>query len=81
MNSFNLLNKNSLQNLYEIYYGIGKAEFSPIEIIKNIKESRKNTGAIYCQNWDCENDVRFFYCACAIQKYLELYDSEENGKT
>jgi hypothetical protein len=47
-------------------------------LLKEIKDSQKEYGNISCQNWDCENDVRFFFCACAIHRLLDYYDYEIN---
>lgn len=74
---FNYLNPESLNILLNKYFPNESIQFSPEEIINHIKKCRRKTGNINCQNWDCENDVRFFYCACAIQKYMEIYNSKD----
>jgi len=69
-----------MNNLILKYHNSSKIEFSPEEIINHLKKSRRNTGNVNCQNWDCENDARFFYCACAIKKYMEIYVAEDKSK-
>jgi len=76
----NYLNKNRLKNLILKYHNNSELEFSSEEILGHIKKSRRMTGNVNCQNWDCENDARFFYCACAIKKYLEIYEAEDKSK-
>jgi geranylgeranyl transferase type-1 subunit beta len=39
-------------------------------LLEDIKQSQKPFGSISNQNWDSEDDVRFFYCACAIHALL-----------
>lgn len=74
---FNLLNKNEMKKLIELHLLNNEIELSPEFIMKHIKESRRERGNINCQKWDCENDVRFFFCACAIKKYLEIYEAKD----
>ena len=40
-------------------------------LLMEVKKSQKESGNISCQAWDSEDDVRFFYCACAIHRLLD----------
>jgi len=77
---FNFLNKKTMKELIIKHLNNDEVEFSPETIEEHIKKGRRITGNINCQNWDCENDARFFYCACAIKKYLEIYKAEDKEK-
>ena len=75
---FNLLNKNDIKQLTKIYLLSDDIEFSVDGILNHIENSRRTKGNINCQQWDCENDIRFFFCACAIKKYLEIYQAKSS---
>ena len=77
---FNYLNKQTIKSLIFKYLNSTEILFSPEAIEEHITKSRRISGNINCQNWDCENDARFFYCACAIKKYLEIYNAEDKEK-
>jgi len=69
-----------MKQLLQKYFDDDEIEFSSDAILEHIKESRRITGNVNCQNWDCENDARFFYCACAIKKYMEIYNADDKMK-
>jgi prenyltransferase beta subunit len=46
-------------------------------ILTEISQSQNEEGKISSQNFDSENDVRFFYCACAIHKLLGVEKQED----
>jgi prenyltransferase beta subunit len=45
-------------------------------LLHEVKKNQKQSGNISCQSWDSEDDVRFFYCACAIHRLLDYKGSE-----
>jgi hypothetical protein len=71
------INKTDIEKRLLVIYGYS-VKLDEHYLLKEIKISQKEYGNISCQSWDCEDDVRFFYCACAIHKLLDYNDFEIN---
>ncbi len=63
------ISKQKISELLSNIHG-NNIELNEKFLLNEIKLSQSIGGNISCQSWDTEDDVRFFYCACAIHKLL-----------